>query len=75
MLRYKMDVIKALKDAGYNSTRIREENIIPQSALQKLRKKEMVGNITLDQICSLLRIQPGELIEWIPDPEENESPQ
>lgn len=63
MLRYKIDVIKALKDAGYNSTVILNDRIIGQSAMQKLRHGEMVGTRTLDQLCDLLHCQPGDLIE------------
>lgn len=48
MLTYKIDVIESLKEAGYNSTRILKENIISQSAMQKLRKGEMVGIKTLE---------------------------
>ena len=63
MLRYKIDVIKALKNAGYNSTVILNDRIIGQSAMQKLRHGEMVGIRTLDQLCDLLHCQPGDLIE------------
>lgn len=65
MFIYKIDVIEKLKEAGYNSTRILKENVISQSAMQKLRKNEMVGIKTLDQLCSILDIQPGEIIKYI----------
>ena len=42
MLTYKIDVIEALKESGYNSTRILKENVLSQSAMQKLRKGEMI---------------------------------
>lgn len=64
MLQYKIDVIKALKESGYNSTRILKENIISQSAMQKIRKGDMVGIKTLDQICGLLDMQPGDIIYY-----------
>ena len=62
MFVYKINVIDALKEAGYNSTKILKENILSQSAMQKLRKKEMVGIKTLDQLCGLLNMQPGDII-------------
>lgn len=64
MLAYKFNVIDALKVAGYNSTRILKENILSQSAMQKLRTGEMVGIKTLEQLCSLLNMQPGDIIEY-----------
>jgi DNA-binding Xre family transcriptional regulator len=65
MLTYKINVIETLKDAGYNSTRILKENILSQSAMQKLRKGEMIGVKTLDQLCELLDMQPGNIIKYI----------
>lgn len=64
MLTYKIDVIETLKESGYNSTRILRENIISQSAMQKLRRGEMVGIKTLDQLCELLDMQPGNIIRY-----------
>lgn len=64
MLQYKIDVIAALKDKGYNSTVILRDNILSQSAMQKLRENEIVGIKTLEQLCGLLDLQPGDLIEY-----------
>jgi len=65
MLQYKIDVIDTLKESGYNSTRILKENIISQSAMQKIRKGEMVGIKTLEQLCQLLDMQPGNIIKYV----------
>lgn len=65
MLKYKINVIEALKDAGYNSTKILKEGIISQSAMQKFRDGEMVGIKTIEQLCKLLDMQPGEIVEYV----------
>ena len=65
MFKYKIDIIKALKEAGYNSTVILHENIVSQSAMQKIRHGEIVGIKTLEQLCGLLNCQPGDLIEYV----------
>ena len=65
MLAYKINVIETLKENGYNSTRILKENIISQSAMQKIRKGEMIGIKTLEQLCRLLDMQPGNIIKYI----------
>ena len=67
MLSYKINVIETLKESGYNSTRILKENILSQSAMQKLRNNEMVGIKTLEQICKLLDMQPGNIIKYVED--------
>lgn len=64
MLTYKINVIETLKESGYNTTRILKENLISQSAMQKLRQGEMVGIKTLDQLCKLLDMQPGNIIKY-----------
>lgn len=73
MIRYKIDVMAALKEAGYTSTRIREEKLIGQSYLQQIRHGDLVSWKTLDTICELLDCQPADLIEYAKEPKaENE---
>lgn len=67
MLTYKIDVIETLKENGYNSTRILKEGTISQGAMQKLRRGEMVGAKTLDQLCKILDMQPGNIIKYVED--------
>lgn len=62
--KYKIDVIAALKDAGYTSYRIRQEQTINQTALQKLRNGQMISWEQLERICAALNCQPGDLIEY-----------
>lgn len=66
-LKYKMDVILALKEAGYNSNRIRKEKIMGESMLQKIRSGQMVSWSVLETLCTLLNCQPGDLIEYVND--------
>ena len=62
---YKVDVIAVLKEAGYNTNRIRKEKIMGEAMLQKIRSGQMVSWATLETICSLLDCQPGDLIEYV----------
>lgn len=64
-IRYKIDILAALKEKGYSSTRIREEKLIGQSYLQQLRHGELVSWKALNTICCLLDCQPGDLMEYI----------
>ena len=59
-----------LKEQGYTTYRIRKDNIISQSALQKM--KNGTGEIstrTIERLCSVLNCQPGDLMEYIPNTE------
>ena len=62
MFRYKIDVLHALKEKGYNSTKLRKEKLLGENAIQSLRKDEMVGIIALEKLCSILEMQPGDII-------------
>lgn len=70
-IRYKVDVIAKLKEAGYNTSTIRKERIMGEAMLQKLRSGQMVSWATLETICSLLNCQPGDLIEFVEEPAED----
>ena len=65
MLTYKIDVLEKLKECGYNTTRLRKEQIIGESSIQLLRKGEMVGIKTLEKICNILDMQPGNIIKYV----------
>lgn len=64
-MKYKVDVIATMKEAGYNTNRIRKEKIMGESMLQKIRSGQMVSWATLETICDLLNCQPGDLIEYV----------
>ena len=66
-IQYKIDIMKALKEKGYTSTKIREDKLIGQSYLQQIRHGELVSWKTLDTICGLLDCQPGDLVEYVED--------
>ena len=70
-IRYKVDVIAALKEAGYNTTRIRKDKIMGEAMLQKIRSGQMVSWATLKTICDLLGCQPGDLLEYIKEAPED----
>ena len=64
-MQYKIDVIATLKEAGYNTNRIRKEKIMGESMLQKIRSGQMVSWATMETLCDLLNCQPADLIEYV----------
>lgn len=65
MLVYKMDVLEKLKEYGYNTTRLRREKLLNESAIQYLRNGRIVGAVALNNICMLLNCQPGDVIKYV----------
>lgn len=64
MVRYKIDVLSALADAGYSSYRLRKEKLMGERTIQQLRTNALVSWATIDIICRLLNCQPGDLLEY-----------
>lgn len=68
-MRYKFDIIAALREKGYKSTRIKKEKIMSESTMQKFRTGEMVSTDNITRLCRLLECQPGDILEYVPDEE------
>ena len=66
MIKYKINVLESLKEAGYNTGRLRTEKLLGENAIQSLRHDEMIGMKALDQVCTLLDMQPGNIIKYVP---------
>jgi DNA-binding Xre family transcriptional regulator len=44
---------------------------ISPTTLAKLSKNQSIDGKTLEKICAALQCQPGDVIEYIPEPEES----
>ena len=70
-LRYKIDVLEALKQKGFTTYSLRQGNKLSQSTIQKLREGRGVAWENIENLCSLLDCQPGDLLEFVKDGSEN----
>lgn len=71
MIRFKIDILASLKEAGYNQTLL-QGGLLPKSTIQALKDG---GNITLEslnKVCILTGLQPGDILEYVGIPEETE---
>ena len=60
---YKIDVLKALKEKGYNTSRLRKEKLMGEATIQKIRENQLVSWANLDTICNLLECNVGDVVE------------
>lgn len=65
MLVYKIKVLETLSEAGYTPGKLRKEKLLGENAIQCLRENKMVGIKALDKICSILDMQPGNVIKYV----------
>ena len=68
-IKYKIDIIEALKEQGFTSYRIRKEKIIGERQMQQIRDGEIVSIACLTKLCELLNCQPGDILEYVPEEE------
>ena len=64
-LQFKIDVVYALKEKGYTTYRIRNEKILSESTVQKLRAGKGVSWENIETLCRLLECQPADLMEYV----------
>ena len=66
---YKIDILEALKSKGYNTNKLTKEKLLSESVIQGLRENRYITLPNISTICSLLECQPGDLLEYVSDPE------
>ena len=66
-MRFKIDILSALKEKGFSTYRIRHDKLLSESTVQKLRNGEPVAWDNIETICRLLECQPGDILEYLKD--------
>lgn len=67
MIKYKINLLLALKNAGYNTNKIRKEKIFTEAQLQQMRDNKLLTQKALDKVCFLLDCQPRDILEYVPN--------
>ena len=71
MIRFKIDILASLKEAGYNQT-VLQSGLLPKSTIQALKDGKNITLDSLNKVCVLTGLQPGDLLEYVSIPEEAE---
>ena len=62
--------LEELKKKGYSPSRIHKEHLLSDQTVQSIREKKNISLATLNKICIMLKVQPGDLIEVVPTNDE-----
>ena len=62
---YKIDILATLKEAGYNTNRLRKEKLLAEGVIQSLRENKYISLQNVAKICALLNCQPADLLEYV----------
>lgn len=68
---YKLDTL--LSKRKITKTQLCKDTGISTNVVSKISKNEVFKTDTLNRICEYLHVQPGEIMEWIPDAEYNKA--
>ena len=68
-IKYKINILDALKSAGVSTYRIQKGKIFGNSTLTRLKRGEPVSWENISTICKLLNCQPGDIMEYVPEEE------
>ena len=63
-LKFKIDVLEALKEKGYSSYSLRKEKILSESTIQKLRDGKGLSWDNLNTLCKLLECDISDILEY-----------
>lgn len=75
MIKYKFDIMQALKEKGYTSYKLRSEKLLGEATMTKFRRNDTNITLTnLDTVCTLLNCQPSDLIEFVPSLDKQDKP-
>ena len=67
MFKFKMDIIELLRENGYPPAIIRKEKLIGEKTMQDMKAGIVPGIKTLETLCKILEMQPGNLIKYEDD--------
>ena len=58
-------LLKLLDERGLTSYKIKQEKIIGQATLQKIKSGGDIDTRTISKLCKILECQPGDIMEYV----------
>ena len=75
MIKYDK-LFELMKEKGITSYTLKKDNLVGQQTLTNLRHPERERGLdhrSINKLCKALNCQPGDLMEYVPDPEDAET--
>ena len=61
------DILGMLSKSGWSSYRLRNEKVLSESTLTRIRQKGPINTTTIDKLCELCGCQPGDIMHYVPE--------
>lgn len=68
---YKLDTL--LSERKITKTQLCKDTGISTNVVSKISKNEVFKTDTLNRICEYLKVQPSDIMEWMPDADYNKA--
>jgi len=72
MIEVNLDVVMAKRKIGVGELAEKVDITIANLSILKNNKAKAVRFSTLDALCKALNCQPGDILSWVPDEEDEE---
>jgi len=72
MIEVNLDVVMAKRKIGVGELAEKVDITIANLSMLKNNKAKAVRFSTLDALCKALNCQPGDILSWVPDEEDEE---
>lgn len=72
MIKYRINIFEALKKKGITSYKMRKDRIMGERQMTQIRRGEIVSTALLNKLCQMLECQPGDLLEYVSDDEDED---
>ena len=60
-------LLKLMNEKGLTSYKIKQEKIIGQATLKKIKEGGDIDTRTISKLCEVLECQPGDILEYVSD--------
>lgn len=70
MIKYKIDINAELSKHGFTAGKIQKEKLLAGQTMMNIKAGKSITLDTLNKICIMCKLQPGDILEVIPTDEE-----
>lgn len=64
-------LLAMMETRGLSTYRIRKEKIISESTLQNIREGRRITTDAIASLCGALNCQPGDILEYVPEQQQD----
>lgn len=64
------NILRRLSEKGWTTKRLQTERLISNGTIIQIRAGRAITTTTIDTICRLCDCQPGDLMSYVPDGEQ-----